>query len=287
MHNSKKLRGNRYRKAAERASAMPARWPVLFLKIFSVAAATAVMSLLFIFGHEWLTQCDYFSAENIEISGSERLDRERILKAAKISEGVNVLSVNLGTARKRLLALPWVAGAEIRREVPDTFRIKIREHTPVAVIELGRFFLVNEEGEIFKEAAREKFHDLPLISGAGYQDWMAEAGGDTGRVSESVMFVLDRGRKDSAVLPYESIRKIKIDRELGLTVITGEYPAGKIHLGFGAFENKYRRLSKIFSYLDRRGATADFEEIDLRYQDRIVARPAGDEEKLTKRQKEA
>ncbi|MCF8110430.1 MAG: FtsQ-type POTRA domain-containing protein [Desulfobacteraceae bacterium] len=283
--SSKKFRENRYRKAEGQPRATTARWPVVFLKFFSVATAIAVMSLVFIFGYDWITQWEYFSAEKIEVSGLKRLDREQALRAAKISEGINILSVNLAAARKRMLALPWVAGAEIRREFPDIFRIKIYEHTPVAVIELGRSFLVNAEGQIFKETDREQFRNLPVISGAKYQHWKDDVNGKT-RMSESVMFVLNRGMKDHAVLPYESIVEIQADPELGLTVITGQYPARKIHLGFGEYESKYTRLSKLFSYLERRGV-AGFEEIDLRYRDRIVAKPAKDQANLTRRQKEA
>ncbi|MFW6011633.1 MAG: cell division protein FtsQ/DivIB [Desulfosalsimonas sp.] len=282
---SKKLRENRYKKAAAQPSAMPARWSVVFLKIFSVAAAIAVMSLVFIFGHDWLTQCGYFSAEKIEVSGLKRLERDQVLKAAKISKGVNILSVNLAAARKRMLALTWTAGAEIRREFPDTFRIKICEHTPVAIIELGRKFLVNAEGEIFKETERDEFQNLPVIRGAEYQHWSSDISGKT-RICESVMFVLNRSMEDHAVLPYKSIAEIRVDRELGLTVITGQYPAGKINLGFGEYESKYTRLSKVFSYLERMG-TAGFEEIDLRCEDRVVAKPVKKQEKSTRRQKEA
>ncbi|MFW5874753.1 MAG: cell division protein FtsQ/DivIB, partial [bacterium] len=214
--NSKKLRENRYKKAAGQSRATPARWSVVFLKIFSVSAAIAAMSMVFIFGHDWITQCGYFSAEKIEVSSLKRLDREQALKAAKISEGINILSVNLAAARKRMLALPWVAGAEIRREFPDAFRIKIHEHTPVAIIELGRKFLVNAEGEIFKETERDEFQNLPVIRGAEYQHWSSDISGKT-RICESVMFVLNRGMNDNAVLPYESIIKIEVDPELGLT----------------------------------------------------------------------
>ncbi|MFW6080713.1 MAG: cell division protein FtsQ/DivIB [Desulfosalsimonas sp.] len=256
------------------------------LKGFSAAAAVAVMSLVFVSGYDWLTGCSYFRAETVDISGVERVGKKQVLEAARISKGVNVLSVNLSTARKRLLALPWVADAEIRRDLPGAFSITVTEHMPVAVIEMGKRFLVNSRGEIFKEAGSEEFGELPLITGAEYRDWKEDGTGET-KVAESVMSVLALGLEQNSVVPSDSIREIEVDRELGLTVKTVNFPAETIHLGFSGYERKYRRLEKIFSYLERRGASAEFEEIDLRYQDRIVAKPAEAEKDLTKGQKEA
>lgn len=284
--NKKRLRENRYRKAAGQSAAVPAGWPVVFLKLFSGAAAIAVMSLVFVFGYDWVTQCDFLSAQTIEIKGIKELERKQVLETAKISEGVNILSVNLSTARRRMLSLAWAAETEIRREFPDKFMIRIREHEPVAVIELGKIFLVNAEGEIFREADRQQFPELPLIAGAEYEDWVADNDRNT-KVCESVMFVIARARQDSSVLTSGNIEKIMVDRELGLTLITGEYPAEKIHLGFGGYESKYQRLSKIISFLNQRGADVEFKEIDLRYRDRIVARPAGEAGNLTTQQKGA
>ncbi len=279
--NNKRTRDNRYKKGARQVRVFPAGWPVALLKLFSAAAAIGVMSLLFVFGHDWITQCEYFRAATVEVSGIERLDRKHVLETAKIAEGVNLLSVNLNISRKRLLALGWVADAEIRRELPDTLIIKVREHTPVAVIELGKSFLVNGAGEIFVETEKEKFRDLPVISGVKYQDWKADSGDGKG-MSESVMDVLRLGRAKDSVLPCAFIKRIQVDRELGLTVVTRDFPAERIHLGFGGYESKYHRMSRIFIYLNRRGAEPAFEKVDLRYKDRIVARPAGDQMNLTK-----
>ncbi|MCF8094790.1 MAG: FtsQ-type POTRA domain-containing protein [Desulfobacteraceae bacterium] len=284
--NNNRLRENRYRKASRRTQALPAGWQMALLKVFCAAAAIGAMSLMFVFGYQWLTRCDYFRAENVEVSGVERLSRKRILKTAKIAEGVNILSVNISTARKRLLALPWVANVEIRRKIPDTFMIRVHEHMPVAVIELDEAYLVNNSGEIFMETGNEQFQKLPVISGVEYRAWKADSSEGKG-VSESVMEVVRRAMKEGCLLPFDSIKKINVDPELGLTVTTEEFPAEKIHLGFGGYESKYRRLSKIFSYLKREGAPAAFKELDLRYEDRIVARPAEDETNLTKLQKEA
>lgn len=282
----KRTRGNRYKQARQSTPVSGVRWPGTLLKFLSGAAAIGVMSLLFIFGHDWLTQCDYFRAETVQISGTRRLSDKQIMKTAKITEGVNILSINLATARKRLLALPWIGAAEVRRKFPGTIAIRVREHQPMAVIDLGKPFLVNARGEIFMEAQKAQFPDLPVIEGADYQDWKADKNGNT-PVSEAVMSVLQLSGKKQNAVPVDRITRIHVDPELGVTLETSGFPASRIHLGYGSYEIKYQRLSEILDYHRRNDAPKEFAEIDLRYPDRIVASPAKEQTDQAKTQKEA
>lgn len=282
----KRTRENRYKQARQSAPVSGGRWPATLLKFLSGAAAIGVMSLLFIFGHDWLTQCDYFRAETVQVSGTRRLSDKQIMETAKIKEGANILSINLATARKRLLALSWIAAAEIRREFPGTIMIRVREHNPMAVIDLGKPFLVNARGEIFMEAQKEQFSDLPVIKGADYQDWKSGESGNTS-VSEAVMSVLQLGGQSQSVVPVSRIDRIHVDPELGVTLQTSGFPAARIHLGYGQYAVKYRRLAKIFKYCGRNETPREFAEIDLRYPDRIVASPAKAQTDQAKPQKEA
>jgi cell division protein FtsQ len=77
------------------------------------------------------------------VSGCNRLDPEMIKSTAGIDKGVNILSVNLASARKRLLAEPWIRDAGIRRIFPSRMTIEVKEHEALAVIDFGRPFLIN------------------------------------------------------------------------------------------------------------------------------------------------
>ncbi|MCK7508365.1 MAG: FtsQ-type POTRA domain-containing protein [Desulfobacterales bacterium] len=114
--------------------------------------AAVFVSLFFVFVHDVFTQSEHFQARQIQVEGASAPGRRaRLQTVAGVRPGINVLSVNLSAARKRLLAHPWIAEAEIQREIPSTLRIRIREHVPAAVVDVGRKFLLNTRGEIFKE----------------------------------------------------------------------------------------------------------------------------------------
>lgn len=269
----KKNRYNRYKKkqpVKNRAATFKQSVRILFKSTF-LALVIVGMSLVFIFIHDVLTQCNYFKTETIAIAGGQRLTPDQILKTADIEKGVNLVSLNLKTIREKLLAHPWIAEADIRRTFPKTIDIRIREQEPVAVIDFGKQFLVNRSGLIFKEAAVSETTGLPVLTGIAYADWKTSETPET-QVFTSVLEILKIGSVPDEVLPNRLIKNIRIDREIGLTLET-ETPVRSIQLGYGDYRKKYRRLEKILSYVMENEALAYIEEIDLRNPDHIVAKP--------------
>ncbi|MCD6586359.1 MAG: FtsQ-type POTRA domain-containing protein [Desulfobacteraceae bacterium] len=253
---------------------------ILFKSTF-LALMVIGMSLVFIFIHDVFTQCDYFKAETITVEGGQRLTRDRILKIADIEEGVNLVSLNLKIVRKRLLAHPWIAEADIRRTFPGSIFIRIREQEGLAVLDFGKQFLINKDGVIFKEAQASDITGMPVMSGIDYSDWKTlETPGSP--VFVSVLEILNIGRSSDAILPNTIIKKINVDREIGLTLET-DGPVRIIQLGYGDYRKKYSRLKKILSYVEQNEEISFIKEIDLRNPDHIVARPGN--EKLSDKDK--
>lgn len=253
---------------------------ILFKSSF-LALMMVGMSLVFIFIHDVLTQCDYFKAEMITVGGGQRLTPDQILKTAEIAEGVNLVSLNLKMIRKRLLAHPWIAEADIRRTFPGSIAIHIKEQEPLAVLDFGKQFLINRGGVIFKEAEASEISDMPVMSGIEYSDWKTLETPET-RVFVSVLEVLNIGRSAETVLPNTLIKNINVDREIGLTLKT-DGPVRKIQLGYGGYKKKYSRLEKILSYVEQDAEIEFLEVVDLRNPDHIVARPGN--EKLSEKDK--
>ena len=95
-----------------------------------------------------VTQWDYLKAKTIVVTGNSRMSVKEIEKIAGIYEGVNILSVNMVLARKKLLAVPWIRKADIRRDYPSAMAIHVVENHPKAIVDFGRLFLINAEGQI-------------------------------------------------------------------------------------------------------------------------------------------
>lgn len=254
-------------------------------------AGVMLVSAFFIFVHDVFTQSEHFQARQIHVEGGRRLSAQRILDQAGVRPGINVLSVNLAAARKRLLAHPWIAEAEIQREIPATLRIRIREQVGAAVVEVGRKFLLSPQGELFKEWESSDPADLPSVAGLAIADLRAvdrsaAAGGlslfdaagpaaalpPPSRAMDAVLQVLMLGREPGSVLPTRELRAIQVDRELGLTLVA--FPEHRaIRLGYNDYPAKYHLLRDLLAFFRTQPTVADFERIDLTDMNRVIINP--------------
>ncbi len=73
------------------------------------------------------------------------------------------LEVDLGATRRDLMALPWVARAEVRRKWPGTLEVRISEEAPIAC--WGERGLLNASGELFLPDADHVPAELPRLHG--------------------------------------------------------------------------------------------------------------------------
>jgi len=245
------------------------------LKIATAITALLLISCVAIFGYDFLTQCGYFKAQNLIVTGTERLQAAHVLKHAQINKGVNILSLNLATARKRLLAHSWIAEAEVSRELPSNIHIRIQEHKPLAVMDLGRKFLINTKGEIFKEVSASDPDNLPIISGLEFSDINVK-GESRSLPFDAVMDILHLGQKSNSVIPNSLIKKIKVDREIGLTIYAPYFESGltnSIKIGYHDYASKYAGLKYVISYLKNKPQFLRLESIDLNNLNRIVVNP--------------
>jgi cell division protein FtsQ len=267
----KHIRSNYYKNSAAKRRNRILRRLVICTKTAGVIAGLSLVSFVFIFSYDFLTQCDYFRAEKLVVTGTARLSEKQVLEQAQIQKGVNIISINLPMIRKRLLAHSWITEAEVSRDLPSGINIRIKEHQPLAILDLGRKFLINTSGEIFKEMEISDPDQLPMITGLSFSDINA---GDEHRSIpfNAVMNVLELGQKCKSVLPYELIKKIHVDREIGLTVYAFDR-IKEIKIGYNDYPNKYDRLKNILAYLKERKGFSHLESIDLNNLNRIVIHP--------------
>lgn len=271
MSDKKRIRKNRYKQGR------PRRLPSLKrpLKIAAVVLAGAgglfAMSLGLVLMHDTVTQWDYFNATTIRVEGNRHLTRNDVLHQAQISITDNILALNLGMARVRLLAHPWIAEADVVRKLPSTIIISIREHAPLAILNIGRSLLLNENGTIFKETESEEGTDLPTITGLEYADLQhGEAASPTPLGAALDLLRMQTGSRDRNTEFF--IKAIDVDRDLGLTIhLNGTVK--RVFIGYHGYADKYRKLNDVISYIEKNALLPDIDAIDISNPDRIVARP--------------
>jgi cell division protein FtsQ len=264
------VRKNRYKK---RSNGPPRLAGVLRLmlggvKLSGLLTLLLLVSAIFVSGYATATHSAYFRTESIQVSGNQRIGRDEILSQAGIKEGENLLAINLHVARERLMAHSWISSARISRDIPESITIQVKEHAPIAVLDMGRKFLLNAQGRIFKEFDESDPSHLPLVTGISYMD--ISLGDDPLSTSmQAALELLEICRSNNGALPYDEIAELHMDKEIGATLVT-QNDQRRIKFGFGEFTTKNQRLKQILPVLENNSQWCEFQILDAINPDRVV-----------------
>jgi cell division protein FtsQ len=238
------------------------------LKLTALMTALLAASALFMVVYAAVTSADYFRTQTIEVIGNQRLSAQTILEQSGIRRGDNLLALNLRLVRERLLDHAWIEAARVTRDIPETITIRVQEHVPLARIDLGRQFLINGRGRIFKEVESGDPGDLPRVSGIVYAD-ISLGGEDLGPAMRAVVQVLRISQAQQGGLSYGDIARLHLDREMGVT-LTLKHPERIVRMGFGDYEAKFERFKGLTAHLARNAEWRDFIAVDMNNPERVV-----------------
>jgi cell division protein FtsQ len=212
------------------------------------------------------------NATSISVKGNSQLSEKQVVECSKLNVGENILSMNLSAAKKRLLSHPMISSVIFERDFPSGVTIVIKENVPIAILDIGRTFAINAHGEIFIETSLADAKRMPLIVGFTPSDINAD-----GKIHiqpfVEVLNLLHIGLRPNSLLPVNSIKKIHVDKQTGLTVNTSGR-IKKIKLGYGNYPKKIDRLKTIFNFLNDRKDLNKFVSVDLNNLKRIVLKPS-------------
>lgn len=134
----------RERRIAVRKDAGRRRLKRLLLLVFVAVAALAAVLVL---------RSPVFDVDEVVVTGTSHLPADEIRAAAGIDQGTPLLLADLGAAAADIEALPWVAAAEVTRDLPGRVEIAVREREAVAVVSGGAAaVLVDVAGRVLEPA---------------------------------------------------------------------------------------------------------------------------------------
>ena len=116
-------------------------------------------------GYQYVTTSARFEARAVVFEATPHVSSERLTELMGLAPGTNILAVDVDAMRRKIEADPWVASASVQRELPDTLRVAVTEHTPAAVLLSGFFYLLDRDGVPFKRVEPGERGGLPVITG--------------------------------------------------------------------------------------------------------------------------
>ncbi len=109
------------------------RMTELFVSAAIVAFTVVLLvlvSLGVIYAYKKVTTSSYFSLDDIQVAGNNRLSYADVLEAGDIREGDNTFAIRLEELEAKLRENPWVNGVEVKRVLPSSLEITVTEHEP-------------------------------------------------------------------------------------------------------------------------------------------------------------
>jgi cell division septal protein FtsQ len=223
--------------------------------------------------------CSWFfikDAGDIQIAGLKRLQPEVILKMAKLGPGTNLLVLKPVQVEHTLEAHPWIARASLTRQWPHRVQLQIQEREPMALVQLGELYYVDQRGRLFKPLSPGDPHDFPVITGLPREFFSSQEAAlpvTMARVSQ----LMDLLKKAAPPLNLENISEIHVDLDRGLTLYANGLGAG-VDLGRDRYQEKLQRLALAWPSITRKGYLPRAARISLDYPRKVLLTLKGTEE---------
>ena len=212
---------------------------------------------------------DALTVTRITVRGNERMSRGEVLALLEGLRGASMVTADLESWRRKLLASPWVADAAIRRELPGTLTVVIAERLPMGIGRIrDTLYLIDHRGTIIDEFGPNYAEfDLPIIDG------LASRRAGTTLVDQSRATLAARVIGDLQRRPDLANRVSQIDvTDVRDAVVILKGDTALVRIGDDHF------IDRIQSYLDLtpalRERVPEIDYVDLRFDERVYVRPS-------------
>jgi len=171
---------------------------------------------------------------------------KQILSAIRKADLSSFFELDVNQVQDQVVDLPWVASASIRKQWPDTLKVFVVEHVPVAVWNDDQ--LLNDKGEAFQAPKKNITQPLPDLFGPEGSE--QEAWQTFQQFHE--LFYINNFKLTSLALSERFSWQLWLDNGI------------KLNLGREEKAQRVQRFIDLYPYLLKR-KDAEVDVVDLRY----------------------
>lgn len=232
-----------------------------FARTLCAVALSAALAFAGAHAQRWLSGGAPFAIREIHFTGLQRAGEADLLARSGLRSGDNILAADLAAAARGIAQHPWVASVQLARRLPGAIEVRVREHEPAALVDLGGLYATDAQGRLFKRVTRADAIDLPLVTGLQRTAWDADRPAAQARLSAALRLLAEWRRQG---LPLSRLSEVRIDADGGLTLFE-QQPDSVLEVRVGAsdFATRLSRLSHIHGALARRGERPVRIDLDL------------------------
>jgi hypothetical protein len=198
-----------------------------------------------------------YRLSTIAIHTDGALQRDQILKAGGLREGLNIFSVNLAQVHDRLQQLSQVDEVQVERKMPNEIDITITERKPISWITSEKTvtdpfaseaaFLVDARGVLMKEKKLlPEYLALPLIAGCSSEALVPGKTVDSFEAKAALELL--RLTTTSFMQTRFQIREVDVSK--GYCLLVTDKNHTRAMFGFDHLEVQMQRLEQFLVYSD-------------------------------------
>jgi cell division protein FtsQ len=260
----KRFRRSHVKPGSRRSSRLRQAWRAARVVVMATLGAYAAWR-----GVSLVASTPTLQVSRITVSGHERLSAGEVLALVEGLRGRNIVGLDLDEWQQRLLSSPWVEAATLRRVLPSTVEVTVRERRPIAIGRMGSaLYLIDAHGIVVDEygPAYADF-DLPIVDG------LAAPRARDGLVDEARAALAARLIAALATEPELAKRVSQIDvSDPHDAVVMLEGDRALLRVGEEDFVERLDQYLELGDALRERVAEIDY--VDLRFGERLYVRPA-------------
>ncbi len=203
------------------------------------------------------------------VRGQGRLSTGEVLALVEGLRGQNILAVDLAHWQEKLLSSPWVESATIRRVLPSTVEITVKERRPMGIGRIAtemylldpRGVIIDEYGPLYADL------DLPIIDGLTASPHDGGSLVDVARAEFAARVITALSTRPEL---QKLMSQLDVSNLHDAVVILAGDPA-LLRLGDTDFVARLQQYVDLAPALRERVSAVDY--VDLRFDDRVYVRP--------------
>lgn len=262
------LRVPRNRRRSARGPARARAWLPLARRV-----APVLVGIAFVVG-AWpalrtrAAQHRYFAIREVAVHGRGHLGADAIRALAGVTAGTSIWEVDRQAVMDRVSANRWVRAVTVRRELPSRVVIRVRQHHPVAIVNVGDpaggLFYAVRPGRLLARVEPDDTIDLPYVTGVS--DPALSAGGTSVPLARALRLLRAARHARPEI---GAVSEIHADAERGLTLLPMK-PRVPIVVGWSGFEARIARARRVLARW--KGRESEIAQLSCLFRDQVVVR---------------
>jgi cell division protein FtsQ len=211
-----------------------------------------------------------FEIRTVTVEGVHQIQKQELIDLVKLKPGAALHQIVIAAIQQQLESHPWVKEAVVTRVPFHELRLSVVERKPAAIVRIGaENFLSDEGGHLLARLGHADNEALPMVTGIDLKRLLQGDGGARRAIASGIELAKLVGHTYDGRLQINAANPANLVASVrGVQFQFGE---DALHEQWERFERVKPTLKTLSFEGQGRGAN----EVDLRYENRIIVRERG------------